>query len=176
MFPPKVRFVLIVLCALVGIYSFTQGEVFPGVALFVVGGILAYGHFSYNRIWLIYKHVLSAEYDLAEAKLKKVSSVAKLSQEQQAYYYFAKGMVAMHKTAHDQAEQALLQAMDLGLKTDNDMAVANFYLAQIYYARASYAVAREYLERSKRFQTHPNLQTHIKQLDRILSQDRPEAN
>lgn len=176
MFSPKVRFALVVVCVLVGIYSFTQGEIFPGVALFVVAGILVYGHFSYNRIWLIYKHVLSAEYDLAEEQLKKIGSVASLSKEQQAYYHFAKGMVAMNKTAYEESENELQQAIDMGLKTDNDMAVAHYYLAKIYHSQHSHQLAREYIAKAKQYQTHPNLQTHIKQLEKILAQARPEEN
>lgn len=176
MFTPRVRFALVVVCVLVGIYSFTQGNVFPGMALFIVAGLLVYGHISYNRIWLIYKHVISGEFELAETQLKKVNSVASLSKEQQAYYHFAKGMVAMHKTANEEAEIAFQQALDLGLKTDNDMAVAYFYLAQLFYGQASYTVAGEYLDKAKQYRTHPNLETHIKQLDKVLKQERPEDN
>ncbi len=168
MFPPKLRFALVILCAVGGIYAFIEGQLFPGVALFIVAGLMVYGHFSYNRIWLIYKHVLSGEFEQAEAQLKKVGSVANLSSEQQSYYYFSKGMVAMHKTAYEEAESELLKALDIGLKTDNDMAVANYYLAQIYYNHTSYQVARQYLDKAKQYQIHPNLQTHINQLDTIL--------
>lgn len=176
MFPPKLRFALIVVCLLVGIYSFIQGQLFPGVALLVVAGLLAYGHFSYNRVWLIYKHVLSGEFEQADAQLKKVGSVASLSKEQQSYYHFSKGMVAMNKTAYDEAEIELQQALDLGLKTDDDMAVANFYMAQIYYKQTSFVLSREFLEKAKQYKAHPNLQTHIKQLDLVLSQERAGEN
>jgi hypothetical protein len=176
MFPPKVRFALVFICAAVGIYSFTIGEVFPGIALFVVGGLLVYGHISYNRISLIYKHVISGDYGLAEAQLKKIDDAASLSKEQQAYYHFSKGMVAMNKTAFEDAERELNLALDFGLDTENDMAVANFYLAKIYHGQSSFVIAREFLEKAKKYKTHPNLETHIKQLDIVLNQARPEDN
>lgn len=176
MFPPKVRFAFVIICAVTGIYSFSQGQVFPGVALFVVAGILVYGHISYNRISLIYKHVISGEYDLAEAQLKKIDNAASLTKEQQAYYHFAKGMVAMNKTAFEDAERELHLALDLGLDTDDDMAVANFYLAKIYHSQNSFVIAQEYLDKAKKYKTHPNLDTHIKQLDIVLKQIRPEDN
>ncbi|CAN5276445.1 hypothetical protein BH09BAC1_BH09BAC1_12100 [soil metagenome] len=174
MFPPKLRFALVVICVLVGIYSFTQAKLFPGVALLVVAGLLVYGHISYNRIWLIYKHVLSGEFEQADTQLKKVGSLGNLSKEHQSYYHFSKGMVAMHKTAYEEAEAELQQALDIGLKTDNDMAVANFYLAQIYYNQTSYKIAREYLDTAKKYQIHPTLQTHVNQLDIVLRQGEPK--
>ncbi len=176
MFSPKLRFALVAICVAVGIYSFIEAQIFPGVALFVVAGLLVYGHISYNRISLIYKHVLSGDYELAEAQLKKVDKVSSLSKEQQAYYHFAKGMVAMNKTADDIAESEFQQALDLGLETDDDMAVANYYLAKIYHGQHSFVVAQEYLDKAKKYKTHPNLETHIKQLDLILKQSRPEDN
>lgn len=176
MFPPKLRFALVAICVMVAIYSFIEMQIFPGIALFVVAGLLVYGHFSYDRISLIYKHVLSGDYDLAEVQLKKVDSVSSLTKEQQAYYHFAKGMVAMNKTAYEDAEGELQQALDLGLETDDDMAVANFYLAKIYHQQHSFVLAQEYLDNAKKYKTHPNLETHIKQLDVILKQARPEDN
>lgn len=176
MFSPKLRFVLVGICAIVGIYSFTQAQIFPGVALFVVAGLLVYGHISYNRISLIYKKVLSGEYELAEKQLRKVDSVSSLSKEQQAYYHFSKGMIEMNKTAFEVAERELQLALDLGLDTDDDMAVANFYLAKIYHGQNSFLIAQEYLDKAKQYKTHPNLETHIKQLDKVLKQKRPEDN
>ncbi len=176
MFPPKVRFAFVIICAAVGIYSFTQAQVFPGIALFMVGGLLVYGHISYNRIALIYKHAISGDFALAEAQLKKIKNAASLSKEQQAYYHFAKGMVAMNKTAFEDAGRELSLAIDFGLEKEDDIAVANFYLAKIYFSQSSFVVAREYLDKAMKYKTHHNLETHIKQMDLVLKQTRPEDN
>ncbi|MDQ3750367.1 MAG: hypothetical protein M3367_15340 [Acidobacteriota bacterium] len=71
-----------------------------------------------------------------------------LSNPQKAYYFFTKAVLEQDKNNLDEAELFYIQAIEKGLKTSNDEAIANLNLAHIYREKKMINLAQSRLQKT----------------------------
>jgi len=132
MFSNSLRLILIVISLLFGIYQFSKGEIFPGFLSAAAVLLLIYGYFRYNNVRSAFLNLKNGENDKAEYLINSVKYPNLLSKQQKAYYFFTKAVLEQDRNNLDEAEFLYIQAIEQGLRTSNDEAVANLNLAHIY--------------------------------------------
>ena len=146
MFNNSVRLILIIISLLFGIYQFSKDETLQGFLFTSVALLLIYGYFRYNNVRNASLHLRNGENDKAEYYINTVKYPNLLSKEQKAYYFFTKAVLEQNKNNLDQAESLYIQAIEQGLGTSNDEAIANLNLAHIYHEKNMIDFAKSRLQ------------------------------
>jgi tetratricopeptide (TPR) repeat protein len=158
------RVILIAACVVISIVELARNHVSTSLLFFIVAGLFAYGYFRYGPVWLLSKYVKKGQTAKAEKLLGSVRNPLLLSAQQRAYYYFYKGVVEDSKNSFDVAESCYRQALDAGLRTKNDEAIANLNLASIYYRQGKLDEARERLKQASELPHKPAVDAEIEEL------------
>ncbi len=147
MFSNSLRLILIVISLLFGIYQFSKNEVILGFLSSSAVLLLIYGYFRYNNVRSASLHLKKGENNKAEFLINSVKYPNLLSKEQKAYYFFTKAVLEQNKNNLDEAELLYIQAIEQGLRTSNDEALANLNLAYIYREKNMIDFAKSRLQR-----------------------------
>lgn len=84
-------------------------------------------------------------------------------------YYFLKSIIAMQKKDYKASEEYTHKALDIGLPSDENEALAYINLAGIYANQRRIREAKDYVKRAKKLKiTEPMIQQQIKQIDDAL--------
>jgi len=74
-----------------------------------------------------------------------------LLRRHRAYYHFSYGMIDLQQKKMDRAIFHLEEAMKLGLRNNNDHALASLNLAHIYFVQGQHDVSNEWAQKSRGF-------------------------
>jgi len=132
MFSNSLRLILIIISLLFSAYQFFKGELYLGCLFATAALLLIYGLFRYDSVWSAFQQIKKGKNTEAENLLNSVKYPNLLSNQQKAYYFFIKAVLEQDKNNLDDAEFFYIQAIEKGLKTSNDEAIANLNLAHIY--------------------------------------------
>lgn len=135
MFSNSLRIILIIICLVFGIYQFFKGEIYLGFSFTAAAFFLIYGYFRYGNVWLAFQNLMKGHNIKAEKLINSVKYPNLLSTQQKAYYFFVKGVLEQDKNNWDEAEIYYLKALEEGLHTSNNAAIANLNLAIIYHQK-----------------------------------------
>lgn len=75
-----------------------------------------------------------------------------LLRRHRAYYHFSYGMIDLQQKKMDRADFHLQEAMKLGLRNNNDHALASLNLAHIHFVNNNFAESRTWTEKASSFQ------------------------
>jgi tetratricopeptide (TPR) repeat protein len=164
MFSNSIRVILIVVSILLGSVSLSKGNLLSGVLGFTSTGLLIYGYFRYNLVHLLWRYLKQGNLTKAQEILDSIKFPNLLGTQQKAYYQFSKGYLASNHSQNDLAEDCFLQALQIGLRTTNDMAIANLELAKIYHEQGNPGEAYERLQKAKELPHNEELNPLIEKL------------
>ena len=145
-----------------------RNEFYFAASFFAAAGLLAYGYFRYGSVWVVFQHIKSGELTKAEKLLDAIKNPQLLSGQQKAYYFFSRALIEEHRNNLDVAESCLKQALELGLRTANDTAIANLNLANIYYRKGMFNEARDRLKEASGLPHKPQVAEEIQKLKQTL--------
>jgi tetratricopeptide (TPR) repeat protein len=163
MFNNKIRLVLIIVSILYGSQALSKGNLWGTVLSFTSTGLLIYGYFRYHQVFLLHRYIQQGDLAKAQEIADSIRFPNLLSTQQKAYYLFAKGYLAINDSRNELAIDYFLQSLETGLRTTNDMAVANLELAKIYQAQGNRAKALERLQQAREL-------PHKNELDPIIEE------
>lgn len=148
----NIRLSLIFLFIGLGILIHLQTGFTPAWYLYLAALILLATHFLYANVWTAFSLLRRGKPLEAEVALSKISRPNWLAKSPKAYYHFTKGMIHLQNKDITQAKQHLNQAKVLGLRNNNDNALATLNLAHISYVEKDQAQAKQLLEAAQAFQ------------------------
>lgn len=168
MFTPSVRIIIGIfgLAIAWGFYSLGYQE----VALVMLSSVvlIIWGYFRNGTVYLAFKQLKQKNFDKAEKSLAVIKYPHLLSKKQKSYYHFAKGFIELNKEHPDECYHQLKLALELGLRTENDTAVATLHMADIALGRKNYDEAKEYLLSLKSLKYKPELDDEIEKVQEEL--------
>jgi len=129
------------------------------VALFII-----YGFFRYGSVWSAFQQIKKGENAKAENLVNSVKYPNLLSNQQKAYYFFTKAVLEQNKNNLDEAEFFYIQAIEKGLRTSNDKAIANLNLAYIYREKKMIDLAQSRLQKAIEFPHKEEVSKEIQKL------------
>ncbi len=148
MFSNSLRLILIIISLLFGVYQFFKGELYSGYLFLVAALFLIYGFFRYGSVWSAFQQIKNSKNTKVENLVNSVKYPNLLSNQQKAYYFFTKAVLEQDKNNLDEAEFFYIQAIEKGLKTSNDEAIANLNLAHIYREKKMSDLAQSRLQKT----------------------------
>lgn len=165
-----VRFALIALCFILGVFFHLQYGLGSAWYLYLGGLVLLLTHLLFGSVWLAFQQIQGGRPEQAAKLLRFVVNPNWLVKANRSYYYFVNGLIAVQAKQLDQAKDALGKALEIGLDRKNDKALALLNLAHIHLVQKDLKGAEKYAELSAN--TNPSdlmIKDNLQKLQRALS-------
>ena len=165
----KIRFLLAILFIVLGVVlHFTQG-IGSAWYLYLGGIIMLLTHFLFGNVYQAFGQLKKGNLDEAETLIHQIKRPDWLIKNHRAYYYFVLGMIAMQRKQPTFGEQHLKAALQLGLRTETDNALAAINIAHGKFVRKEFAASNDYLNIAKTYKTDDLLiKEHLTKLEEAL--------
>ena len=164
MFTPKIRFVLMALAIVALIISLTSQNLPSALLYGVVSIALLIGYYRSGTVWLAYQQLRRQNYDKAIRYLNQTKYPDRLAKSQKGYYYFIRGFAAIEEEQFEQAQEEFQEALNAGLRTQNDEAITYLQLTDLSLIFEDKAQAQQYLEKIQTLNYKPSLEEALTQV------------
>lgn len=148
-----IKYVLILASLGWAVFQFTKGNIGNGILFVLIAGIFVLSLFKNELIIWAFIQLRRGKFEKAGRTLDRIRHPEHLTNAQEAYYYYLRGLIFAQTQSATKAEKFFKRALSTGLRMKTDRAVAKLNLAGI-------AV----MKRRKREAT--NLITEVKKLDK----------
>ncbi len=143
------RLLLVFLFVIVGLILHFQLGIGTAIYPYLGALVLMVTHFIFNNVSAAFVLLRRGKIDQAERLIDQVKKPEWLVKQHRAYYHFTKGMISLQRNKLAEGKTDLKAALQLGLRTDNDRALAILNLAHICYLNKENEEARNYLNEAK---------------------------
>ena len=126
-----IRIVLAVVATGFNVYLFTTGHWGWGITFIFVTALIILSFFRNENVLLALNQMRVGNTDKAKKYIDKISHPEYLPKKQHAYVLFLKAVMGGQEMGFANSEKLLRRAMELGLRTGEDNAVARMHLAGI---------------------------------------------
>ena len=133
MFYIYTRYILIALFLVIGVVLHLQLGISSSWYLFAASALLLLSHLFFGNVWLAFNFLKGGSPQKATQALAHTWFPNLLIKSNKAYYFFTKGMLALQQKDLSTALNNIKKASHIGLKHNNDNALAHLNLAHIYY-------------------------------------------
>lgn len=165
------RIIKIVLASLLFIYSiyqFYDGNIGSGIGILFLVALVILMIFRNEHIMLAFWFLRKNKLDKASAALERVKHPDQLLKKQEAYYYYLTGLIQSQLNGVGKAEKFFKRALSIGLRMNQDKAVAKLNLAAIAMYKRRKREATTLLSEAKKLDKHNLLIDQIKQLQQQM--------
>ena len=126
-----IRIVLAVVATGFNVYLFATGHWGWGITFLFVTALIILSFFRNENILLALNQMRVGNTDKAKKYIDRITNPEFLPKRQHAYVLFLKAVMGGQELGFANSEKLLRKAMDLGLRTGEDNAVARMHLAGI---------------------------------------------
>lgn len=159
---------LLLVGGVAAIFIFGFWWAFPFI---LAGLILTAGYFLFGTIQSASQLLQDQKFAEAEKRLALTIKPDWLYTTNRAYYYILTGTIAMQRQDFDSAEEALKKAQSIQLNTDDERAMVQMQLINIYYNRQQWNKAKLHLDQCKKLKiTQSVIRDQLKNFDQALEQ------
>lgn len=165
------RIIKIVLAAalfIYAIYQFYDGEIGNGIGLLFLVLLVVLLIFRNEHIMLAFWFLRKNKLDKAAQALGRIKHPDQLLKRQEAYYYYLTGLIESQLSGVGKAEKYFKRALSIGLRMNQDKAVAKLNLAAIAMYKRRKREATNLLSEAKKLDKHNMLADQIKQLQQQM--------
>lgn len=113
------------------IYAFGTGHWGWGIVMIFVSALIGLSFFRNENMILALNQMRVGNHEKANKYIKRISRPDLMPKKQHAYVLFLQAMLGTQELGFAKSEQILRKALALGLRTDQDNAVAKMHLAGI---------------------------------------------
>ncbi len=164
MFNKNIKLVIAVLIVAFSVYQFTLNEIMNGIFLILLAGIFILLYFWNEMILLAFLKLRKQDFPGAMKWLDKIKNPeASLVTKQQGYYNYLQGIM-ISQSNMTKGEKFFKKAINLGLRMDQDLAVAKLQLAGIAMTKRRKREATTLLTEAKKLDKHNMLADQIKMM------------
>jgi sugar diacid utilization regulator len=126
-----IRCALAALSVFFMVYLFATGHWGWGIVMIFVSAIVILSFFRNENMILALNQMRIGNHEKANKYIKRISRPDLMPRKQHAYVLFLQAMMGTQELGFNRSEQMLRKALSLGLRTDQDNAVAKMHLAGI---------------------------------------------
>jgi tetratricopeptide (TPR) repeat protein len=163
-----IKIVFASLAFVYAIYQFYDGNIGNGIGLIFLAAFIILLIFRNEHIMLAFWYLRKNKLDKANQALARVKHPDQLVKKQEAYYYYLTGLIESQLNGVGKAEKYFKRALSLGLRMNQDKAVAKLNLAAIAMYKRRKREATSLLSEAKKLDKHNMLADQIKQLQQQL--------
>jgi len=164
MFTPKIRFVLIALATVALVISLTSQNIPSALLYAVVSVALLIGYYRNGTVWLAYQQLRRQNYDKAIRYLNQTKYPDRLAKSQKGPYHFIRGFAAIEEEQFEQAQEEFQQALEVGLRNQNEEAITYLQLTDISLIFDDKVQAQQYLDKIQTLNYKPSLEEALTQV------------
>lgn len=169
MFHIRIRSYLILIFLILGVVLHIETGIKGAWYLYAASAILLATHYLFGNVWAAFRKLRRGKIDEAEVLISDIRRPKWLAKSPRAYYHFTKGMIALQKKELNESEKHLKEAIDTGLRSGNDNALAALNLAHIYYVEKREEDSMNYLKKAKSFDSNDlMIKENIEKLEEAL--------
>lgn len=152
------------------IWLFARGSWGWGITMILPLALLILSFFRHERIILALNQMRMGNTDKAYIHLKKITAPQMMVKRQQAYYYYLIGMLGAQENGMTKSEQLMRKALQLGLRSAMDQAVAHLHLAGMCLQSGRKQEGLKLLDDAKRLDKDGMLSEQIKTMKKQATQ------
>lgn len=149
MYSKNLRFIAILISVFIGIWLILNEYVLIGTLLIIGAILLLYGYFRYASVWLAFRKLSANDFTKAKKLLEATPKPEWLSKSQRGYYYWGMGLINLLESKLDLAEIQLIKALNIGLKTDDDISMVYLGLAEINFKKGAIERAKTFMNKAE---------------------------
>ena len=150
------------------IYLFYDGNIGSGIGILLLMGLVILLIFRNEHIMLAFWFLRKNKLDKASQALERIKHPDQLLKKQEAYYYYLTGLIQSQLNGVGKAEKFFKRALSIGLRMNQDKAVAKLNLAAIAMYKRRKREATTLLSEAKKLDKHNLLIDQIKQLQQQM--------
>jgi hypothetical protein len=150
-------------------YSFYTGHWGWGIVMIFVTAIIGLTFFRNENMILALNQMRMGNHEKAHMYLKRISRPDLLPRKQHAYVLYLKAMLGTQELGFTKSEQLLRKAIAMGLRTEQDNAVARLHLAGICAQTGRKNEATTLLAEAKKLDKNGIMKDQIKLMQNQLS-------
>ena len=165
------RIIKIVVASLVlifAVYQFYLVNIGSGIGLVFLSGIIVFMIFRNEHIMLAFWFLRKNKLDKASKALTRIKHPDQLIKSQEAYYYYLTGLINSQSQGIGKSEKFFKRALSIGLRMNQDKAVAKLNLAAIAMYKRRKREATTLLNEAKKLDKHNMLAEQIKQIQQQM--------
>ncbi|MCG8575780.1 MAG: DUF2892 domain-containing protein [Flavobacteriales bacterium] len=149
-------------------YLFYEGSWGWGICFILVTALFVLTIFRNENILLALNQMRLQNTEKAAKHLARIKQPQYLIKRQRAYYYYLMGLSGANSNSMGQAEQLFRKALNIGLKNDQDKAMAKMNIAAICMGTGRRKEAEMLLSEAKKLDTKGVLSDYIKNLKKQM--------
>lgn len=158
------------------VYSFATGHWGWGIVMIFVTALIILTYFRNQNMILALNQMRVGNHEKAKAYIDKIKRPDLLPKKQHAYILYLKAMLGTQELGFAKSEQLLRSAIQMGLRTKQDNAVARLHLSGICAQTGRKQEAMSLLNESKKLDTDGMLKDQISMMKSQLSGAVPSKN
>ena len=137
--------------------------------MLIAGGLFIYGYFKYGTVYAAFQKIKKDNVEKAEELISKIKNPDKLTKGHKSYYYFTTGIIALEKKEFEKSHSDLTQALNIGLKTENDKSIVLLNLANIELLRNDFDKATEYIKKVRELNLKPLVESETNRIEKEIN-------
>lgn len=165
-----VRTVLTLATLFFTVWLFARGSWGWGITMILPLAILILSFFRHERIILALNQMRMGNTEKAYYHLKKITAPQMMVKRQQAYYYYLIAMLGAQENGMSKSEQLMRKALQLGLRSSMDQAVAHMHIAGVCLQSGRKQEGLKMLDEAKRLDKDGMLSEQIKTMKKQATQ------
>ena len=164
------RFALIALCLLGGTALAFAFGFWYAFAFLLIGLALLIGYILLGTVQSTPPLVQTMDFEGAEKRLAMTYFPDYLYKTNRAFYCMIKGTLAQQRGDDEETELWLNKAQDMELPTDNETAMVQLQLANLYAKKNKWTQTMAIMAKVKKLKvTEPQLKEHVKEFEKAVS-------
>ncbi|MEX0967538.1 MAG: hypothetical protein WD077_09885 [Bacteroidia bacterium] len=165
-----IRIAIVAGLALWAFYDLMNEQWLIGGLLVFVSLLLALGFLHFSNVWSAFRKFRRGDIESANKILLEIKEPEKLKGANRAYFHFMRGFYELHNDHPKPAILQLQQALEAGIKTEHDRAIAHFGLAGANFDLGRISESRIQLHKAQELPHKENLQQKLIELELLLDQ------
>ncbi len=169
MLPPILRYIIVLLLVVYSVFVHYNGSFGISVYTYIAAVLVLITTLATGTVFKAFKQINAGEFELAENTLDKTYFPKLLLKKNRANYHFMKGTIELHKKNYEQGDQHLKTALEIGLKTPSNQALAYLNLAHSSFLKGNFTQSKKYLTTGKNLDANLHVLKQIEELENALS-------
>ena len=158
------------------VYLFATGHWGWAICMIFVTAIIGLSFFRNERMIMGLNQMRLGNTDKAKEHINKINAPQFLPKKQHAYVLFLQAVLNSQELGFAKSEQLLRKALGMGLRTDQDNAVARMHLAGICAQTNRRSEAVSLLAEAKKLDKSGMMREQITQMQKQMQQGVPSKN
>lgn len=168
MYTPLIRITLMLASISFALYFYLTKDYINMTCSLLGTGLIISGYFRNGTVYIAWQNLKKGKNKRAEELISKIKYPNYLSKGQKSYYHFTKGLLYSEKKEWENSLAELSKALEIGLRTKNDTAIALLNMAEVEFEQKNYDKTQDYIDKVRKQELKPLVQSETDLLEKKI--------